>query len=124
NRTAPARLVFDGKQGQAIVASLIDMGGRLRLIVNDIEAVKPYEMPNLPVARVMWKALPSLQVSAEAWIVSGAAHHSVLSFDLNADHMRDWAEIMDIEFVHINKETTINELKRDLFLSDLAWKLK
>lgn len=124
NKTAPARLVFDGKMGSAIVASLVDMGGRLRLIVNDIECVEPMEMPNLPVAGVMWRPEPNLQVSAEAWILSGGAHHSVLSFDLTADHMRDWAEMMDIEFVHINKETKINDLKRDLFLADLAWKLK
>ena len=124
NKTAPARLVFDGKVGSAIVASLVDMGGRLRLIVNDIECVEPMEMPNLPVAGVMWRPEPNLQVSAEAWILSGGAHHSVLSFDLTADHMRDWAEMMDIEFVHINKETKINDLKRDLFLADLAWKLK
>ncbi|MBP3909116.1 MAG: L-arabinose isomerase [Turicibacter sp.] len=124
NKSAPARLVFDGKSGHAIVASLVDMGGRLRLIVNDIECVEPFEMPNLPVAGVMWRPEPSLQVSAEAWILAGAAHHSVLSYDLTADHMRDWAEMMDIEFVHINKETKINDLKRDLFLADLAWKLK
>ena len=124
NKTAPARLVFDGKVGSAIVTSLVDMGGRLRLIVNDIECVEPMEMPNLPVAGVMWRPEPNLQVSAESWILSGGAHHSVLSFDLTADHMRDWAEMMDIEFVHINKETKINDLKRDLFLADLAWKLK
>lgn len=124
NKAAPARLVFDGKAGQAIVASLVDMGGRLRLIVNDIECVEPMQMPNLPVAGVMWRPQPSLQVSAEAWILSGGAHHSVLSFDLTAEHMRDFAEMMDIEFVHINKETNINDLKRDLFLADLAWKLK
>lgn len=124
NKTAPARLVFDGKVGSAIVASLVDIGGRLRLIVNDIECVEPMEMPNLPVAGVMWRPEPNLQVSAEAWILSGGAHHSVLSFDLTADHMCDWAEMMDIEFVHINKETKINDLKRDLFLADLAWKLK
>ncbi|MFR3995770.1 MAG: L-arabinose isomerase, partial [Turicibacter sp.] len=103
---------------------LVDMGGRLRLIVNDIECVKPFDMPNLPVAGVMWRPEPNLQTSAEAWILAGGAHHSVLSFDLTADHMRDFAEMMDIEFVHINKDTDINELKRDLFLADLAWKLK
>ena len=124
NKTAPARLVFDGKSGSAIVASLVDMGGRLRLIVNDIECVEPFDMPNLPVAGVMWRPEPSLQVSAEAWILAGGAHHSVLSFDLTAEHMRDWAEMMDIEFVHIHKDTNINDLKRDLFLADLAWKLK
>ena len=123
-KSDPARLVFAGKSGDAIVASLIDMGGRLRLIVNDIECVCPFEMPNLPVAATMWKPTPNLEISAEAWILSGAAHHSVLSFDLTADHMRDWAEIMDIEFIHINKETNIPDLKRDLFLADLAWKLK
>ncbi len=64
NKTAPARLVFDGKSGSAIVASLVDMGGRLRLIVNDIECVEPFDMPNLPVAGVMWRPEPSLQVSA------------------------------------------------------------
>jgi len=123
-KTDPARIVFDGKEGSGIVVSLVDMGGRLRLIVNDIECVKPFDMPNLPVASVMWKALPNLKVSAEAWILSGAAHHSVLSYDLTATHMRDWAEMMEIEFVHINKETTIENLKRDLFLADIAWKLK
>ncbi len=109
--------MFDGKSGSAIVASLVDMGGRLRLIVNDIECVEPFDMPNLPVAGVMWRPEPSLQVSAEAWILAGGAHHSVLSFDLTAEHMRDWAEMMDIEFVHIHKDTNINDLKRDLFLS-------
>ncbi len=123
-KSDPARLVFDGREGDAIVVSLVDMGGRLRLIVNDIECVKPFDMPNLPVAGVMWRPAPNLQTSAEAWILSGGAHHSVLSFDLTADHMRDFAEMMDIEFVHINKDTEINELKRDLFLADLAWKLK
>jgi len=120
----PARLVFAAKTGPAIVASLVDMGGRLRLIVNDIECVEPFEMPKLPVARAMWKPMPNLEISAEAWILSGAAHHSVLSFDLTATHMRDWAEMMDIEFIHINKDTTIDNLKQNLFLADLAWKLK
>jgi len=123
-KSDPARLVFAGKSGAAIVVSLVDMGGRLRLIVNDIECVEPYEMPKLPVAATMWKPLPNLEISAEAWILAGAAHHSVLSFDLTADHMRDWAEMMDIEFIHINKDTNIPDLKRDLFLADLAWKLK
>jgi len=123
-KSDPARLVFKGKSGQAIVASLVDMGGRLRLIVNDIECVDPYEMPNLPVASTMWKPTPDLATSAEAWILAGGAHHSVLSFDLNAEHLRDWAEMLGIEFIHINGQTTIENLKRDLFLADLAWKLK
>jgi len=123
-KSDPARLVFSGKSGAGIVVSLVDMGGRLRLIVNDIECVTPYVMPKLPVAATMWKPMPNLEISAEAWILSGAAHHSVLSFDLNAQHMVDWAQMMDIELIHINKETNISDLKRDLFLADLAWKLK
>jgi len=120
----PARLVFDGKEGPAIVVSLVDMGGRMRMIVNDIECSKPMLMPKLPVARAMWKPMPDLQTSAQAWILAGGAHHSVLSYDLDAEHMRDFAEIMDIEFVHIHKGTCINQLKQELFFADLVWKLK
>ena len=59
DRQPPARLVFEGKEGPGIVVSLIDMGGRLRMIIQDIEVIKPIlEMPNLPVARVMWKPAP------------------------------------------------------------------
>lgn len=125
NREAPARLVFEGKPGDAIVVSLIDMGGRLRLICQDIHCVKPIlPMPNLPVARVMWQAEPSLTTGVECWITAGGAHHTVLSYDVTAEQMKDWANMMDIEFVHITKDTTVESLEHDLFLSDLAWKLK
>ena len=125
NRKDPARLVFEGKAGSAIVASLIDMGGRLRLIVQDIEAVKPImDMPNLPVARVMWRAMPDLTTGVECWITAGGAHHTVLSYDVTAEQMHDWARMMDIEFVHITKDTTVEGLEKELFLNDLAWKLK
>ena len=123
-KKAPARFVFDGHPGEAIVVSLVDMGGRMRLIVQDIEAVTPiYEMPNLPVARVMWKPLPDLLRGAECWILAGGAHHSVLSYTLTAQHMQDFAEMMGIEFIHINKDTSINEFKQMLFLQDIAWKI-
>ena len=121
NEKDPARLVFEGKAGKAIVVSLIDMGGRLRLICQDIECVKPIlPMPNLPVARVMWKALPSLTTGVECWITAGGAHHTVLSYDVTAEQMHDWANMMDIEFVHIGKDTTPEALEHDLFLADLA----
>ncbi|HWP52321.1 MAG TPA: L-arabinose isomerase [Clostridia bacterium] len=125
DRNAPARLIFEGHPGDAIVVSLVDMGGRLRLICQDIECVKPIlPMPNLPVARVMWKALPDLATGIEAWIIAGGAHHTVLSYDVTAEQMMDWARMMDVEFVHITKDTTVEILERDLFLADLAWKLK
>ena len=124
-REDPARLVFEGRPGDAIVVSLIDMGGRLRLICQDIHCVKPIlPMPNLPVARVMWQAEPSLTTGVECWITAGGAHHTVLSYDVTAEQMKDWANMLDIEFVHITKDTTVGSLEHDLFLSDLAWKLK
>lgn len=121
----PARLVFEGRAGKAIVLSLVDMGGRCRLICQDIEAIEPIcKMPNLPVARIMWKAMPDLATGVECWITAGGAHHTVLTFDVSAEQMADWARIMGIEFVHITKDTTPGKLEQELFLADLAWKLK
>ena len=125
NEKDPARLVFDGKEGKGIVVSLIDMGGRMRMIVQDIECVKPImEMPNLPVAKVMWKAMPSLETGVECWITAGGAHHTVLSLDVAAEMMRDFARFMDIEFVHITKDTTVEALEEKLLVNDLIWKLR
>ena len=124
NEKDPARLVFEGKAGSALVASLIDMGGRLRLIVQDIECIKPIlPMPNLPVARVMWRAAPDLTTGLECWITAGGAHHTVLSYDVSAGTLRDWARMMDIEFVHITKDTTPEKLEEELLVRDLIWKL-
>jgi L-arabinose isomerase len=125
NEKDPARLVFNGKAGPAIIVSLIDLGGRLRLIVQDIEAVKPIlTMPNLPVARVMWRTMPDFATGVECWIIAGGSHHTVLSYDVTADMMRDWARIMDIEFVHISKDTTVDNLEDELLTKDLVWRLK
>ena len=125
NEKDPARLVFEGREGDAVVVSLVDMGGRLRLICQDIKCVKPImEMPNLPTARVMWRAMPNLTTGVECWITAGGAHHTVLSYDVTAEQMKDWATMMDIEFVHITKDTTVESLEEKLFLNDLAWKLK
>ena len=124
-KESPARLVFEGHAGKAIVISLIDMGGRLRLIVQDIECVKTImEMPNLPVARVMWKILPNLREGICHWITAGGAHHTVLTYDATAEMLEDWAEMMDIEFVHLTENTTIEELKKELRVNDLLWKLR
>ena len=125
NKKDPARLVFEGKAGKGIVVSLIDMGGRMRMIVQDIEAVKPIlDMPNLPVARVMWRAMPDLLTGVECWITAGGAHHTVLSYDVTAEMMRDFANIMDIEYVHIDKDTTVESLEDKLLVNDLVWKLR
>jgi L-arabinose isomerase len=121
-KDSPARLVFEGHAGKAIVASLIDIGGRFRLIVQDIECVKPImDMPNLPVARVMWKVQPNLREGIRQWITAGGAHHTVLSYDATPQMLEDWAEMMDIEFVHLTSETTTEGLKKELRLNELLW---
>jgi L-arabinose isomerase len=121
----PARLVFEGHAGKAVVVSLIDMGGRLRLIVQDIECVKPImDMPNLPVARVMWKLKPNFREGIRQWITAGGAHHTVLTYDATAEMLGDWAELMGIEFVHLTENTTTEELSKELRVNDLLWKLR
>ena len=111
----PARLIFPTKAGRALNASLIDMGNRFRLIVNEVEAVaQPHALPKLPVARVVWKALPNLDVAAEAWILAGGAHHSVYSQGVSADQLRILAEVFGIEFLLINEETKIPAFKNEL----------
>ena len=101
------------------------MGDGLRLIVQDIEAVKPImEMPNLPVARVMWRAMPDLCTGAKMWIMAGGAHHTVLSYDATPEMLEDFAEMCGIEYIHITKDTTVEGLKQLLFMTDIARKLK
>ena len=125
NREDPARLVFRAKPGPAVLATMIDMGDRFRMIVNDVECRKQeHDMPKLPVAAVLWKPLPNLETSAEAWIYAGGAHHSVLSYGLTDEELRDFAEIMGVEYIHIGRETDINGLRRELTWNDLVWKLK
>lgn len=125
DKEPPARLVFDSKSGDAICVSLIDMGGRFRLIILDVNAIDlTEEMPKLPVARVLWQPEPSLEDSAKAWIYAGGAHHTVFTYALDAEDMIDFAKMMDIEYVYINKDTSIHNLEKELMLNDLLWKLK
>ena len=118
----PARIVFEGKAGSAKALSLIDIGGRLRLISQDVECVKPFQsMPNLPVARTMWRPAPSFLEGLECWIVAGGAHHTVLSYDISDEAVRSFARIMGIELVVINKDTTVNGLERDIMIGDVIY---
>ena len=108
----PARLVFNVAAGDAINVSLVDMGNRFRLIVNEVEAVKPMaDLPKLPVARVLWDAKPNLEVAATAWILAGGAHHTVYSQVVTTEYMEDFADIAGIELLVIDDKTTIREFK-------------
>jgi L-arabinose isomerase len=121
----PARMVFDCKSGPALVASLIDMGGRLRLIINVVDAVEiEKDMPKLPVARVLWKPQPSLSESAEAWIYAGGAHHTVFSYVVTVEQLVDWAEMAGIECVIIDKNTKLLAFRNELRLNDAAWRIR
>ncbi|MCY9662110.1 L-arabinose isomerase [Paenibacillus chondroitinus] len=119
----PARLVFDGASGPALNASIIDMGNRFRLLINEVDAVQPVKaMPKLPVARVLWKPQPSLRDSAEAWIYAGGAHHTVFSYEVSTEQLVDWAELAGIEVVIINKNTSTLQFRNELRWSEAAWK--
>ncbi len=121
-KDAPARLVFEGKEGDALLTTIVDMGGRFRMIAHDIYAIKPMKkMPKLPVASVMWRPKPDMITGNEAWILCGGAHHSIISYDLTAEHMRDFAEIMGMEFIHISKNTDIPGLREKLAIGDCLW---
>lgn len=118
----PARLVFEGRSGRAKALSLIDAGGRLRLIAQDVTCEKPFQtMPNLPVARTMWKPQPSFLEGLKCWIIAGGAHHTVLSYNITDDVVRDFARIMGIELVCINADTSAVSLERDLMLGDIIY---
>jgi len=121
----PVRLVFTAPAGPAVVATVVDMGNRFRMIVNEVDVVAPEQsLPKLPVARAIWYPKPSLKVAAAAWIYSGGAHHTGFSQALTLQHMEDFAEIAGIELVRIDSETRLHELRRELVCSDAAYKLK
>jgi L-arabinose isomerase len=119
----PVRLVFNVAAGPALNASIIDMGNRFRLLVNDVEAVEPkHDLPKLPVARVLWKPLPDMITGCAAWIYAGGAHHTCYSQNLTAEHLQDFADIAGIECVLINKDTNLHQLKNELRWSEMYYK--
>ncbi len=120
----PARLVFSAKTGKAINVSLIDLGNRFRMIVNEVESVECPDMPHLPVARVLWKPLPDLKTAAAAWIYAGGAHHTGFSLDLTPEYMQDFASMCGIEFLHIGKDLCLEEFKRILQWNEAYYHLK
>jgi L-arabinose isomerase len=118
----PARLVFDAAPGPAVLATLIDLGDRFRMILNEVETIRiENAMPRLPVARALWKPYPSLAGAAEAWILAGGTHHSVYTSALTKEYFRDWAEMMNVECVLIDKTTDSVRFEDTLRRNEAYW---
>jgi L-arabinose isomerase len=120
----PVRLVFNVAAGPALNASIVDMGNRFRLLVNEVQAVDPvHDLPKLPVARVLWKPLPDMQTGCAAWILAGGAHHTCYSQNLSAEYLQDFAEIAGIEYILIGKNTSLPDFKNELRWNEMYYQL-
>lgn len=122
-KSPTARLVFTSKTGPGCTATIVDLGNRFRLIVNDVECIEPKPLPKLPVASALWIPMPDFEVGACAWILAGGTHHSCFSYDLTAEYWEDYAEISGIEMLHINKDTTISGFKKELRMNEVYYML-
>jgi L-arabinose isomerase len=119
----PVRLVFNAPAGPALNVSLVDMGNRFRLLVNEVEATEATELlPKLPVARVLWKPQPDMQTGCAAWIYAGGAHHTAFSQNLTTEHIETFAEMVGVELVVIDKNTTLRQLKNELRWSEAYYR--
>lgn len=119
----PARLVFNVAGGQALNASIVDMGNRFRLLINEVEAIEPqHDLPKLPVARVLWKPYPDMKTGCAAWIYGGGAHHTAYSQNLTAEHLQDFADIAGLEFLRIGKDTRLDQFRNELRWNDVSYK--
>ncbi len=118
----PARLVFTARSGPAVNASVVDMGDRFRMVVNSVKVVPPDEpLPKLPVARALWIPEPDLKIAAAAWIHAGGAHHTGFSQSVTVEHLEDFAEMAGLEFLLINRTTTVRDFKKELRWNDLYY---
>lgn len=119
----PARLVFKSAPGKAINASVIDLGNRFRLIVNEVEVVKCPDMPKLPVASMLWNPLPDLKTAAAAWIFAGGAHHTGFSSAINAEYMEDFAGMAGIEYLLIGERFDLAAFRKELRWNEIYYHL-
>ncbi len=118
-REDPVRLVFDAAAGPAVKATLVDLGDRFRMVVNEVDVVEPLAaLPRLPVARALWKPLPDLETAAAAWIHAGGSHHTGFSLALTAEHFEDFAAMAGVECLFIDGDTELRRFRRELRWGD------
>jgi len=117
----PARLVFKSSTGKAVCASLIDLGNRFRMIVNKVEVVDCPDMPNLPVASVLWKPMPDLKTGAAAWIIAGGAHHTGFSTAINAEYIEDLSEMLGVEYLLIDEKCDLTAFKKEIRWNEIYY---
>ncbi|MCS6774781.1 MAG: L-arabinose isomerase [Anaerolineae bacterium] len=121
----PVRLVFNARAGAAIVASIVDLGQRFRMVANGVNVISlPAVMPHLPVARALWRPRPNFPVAAAAWIYAGGAHHTCLSYAVTEEHLRDFANMAGIEFLMIDMETDLEAFREKLRWNEVYYHLK
>ncbi|WP_088341457.1 L-arabinose isomerase [Robiginitalea sediminis] len=115
NREDPVRLVFTAGAGPALNASLVDLGGRFRLLANQVMALPPREaLPNLPTPRAFWEPLPDLKTSAGCWLAGGGSHHTVYTQALTLEYLEDFADFFDIELLCIDAQTRLADFNTRL----------
>jgi L-arabinose isomerase len=120
----PVRLVFDAPAGAALNASMIDLGNRFRLIVNEVDVVPPPQpLPKLPVARAVWKCRPNFKTAVASWIYAGGAHHTAFSYAVTTEQLEDFAEIAGIELVRIDAHTRLDTLQQSLRNNEVYYQL-
>jgi L-arabinose isomerase len=120
----PARLVFNVPAGPAVNATILDMGNRFRMVVNEVDVVTPdAPLPKLPVARAVWIPRPNLKIAAGAWILAGGAHHTAFSQAITSEHLAYFADMAGIEMVLIDKKTDLSELKKELRWSEVYYRI-
>ncbi|RJL32735.1 L-arabinose isomerase [Bailinhaonella thermotolerans] len=123
-REDPVRLVFDAEPGPAVVVGLADLGDRFRLVANEIDVVTPpHPLPRLPVARAVWRPRPDLPTSAESWLTAGAPHHTVLSSAVGTEELTDLAEMLGVELLVIDADTTTARFAKEMRWNQAYYRL-
>ena len=121
----PVRLVFDTPAGPGLNASMIDLGNRFRLLVNEVDVIAPEQaLPKLPVARAVWVPKPNLQVGATAWICAGGAHHTGFSQAVTTEMLEDFAGMADVELVMIDGTTEVRKFRQELNWNEAYYGLR